>query len=283
MTWPAPEHVPLVSFLAGAFATFLGMCAWRLVRLAIDIRVTRERARKIELASPHDALAKTAWDRVSACRKRLRFNPSPNPEWVGPLVKEVPVLVREIAVVYYPDHPDPIQAPRLSEFARAVQFVATDIAEVLQSRRMGRLIDISAGKTVQAVRTGHRVWKHPRLKLARGIFQPAYKVGKPLWQIIRFKSPITWISIAASNAAVRTIQPAIINIIARRAIDLYSGKLAESISLPSPGRIPGETETPPGQIAQAAGAAGAAPTDPKETGRIKRAVAKVRSWRRKKS
>jgi hypothetical protein len=35
-----------------------------------------------------------------------------------------------------------------------------------------------------------------------------------------------WASLAASNVAVRTLQPAVIDIIARRTMELYSGRLA---------------------------------------------------------
>jgi hypothetical protein len=42
-----------------------------------------------------------------------------------------------------------------------------------------------------------------------------------------------WASIAVSNVAARTLQPAVIDIIAKRAIDLYSGRLARGIITPS--------------------------------------------------
>ena len=229
MPAPDPEFLPLAYFASGILATLVVIGLWHLVRFIIDIQLTRARARQIEISRPHDdGKASEAWERVAACRSRLRFNPNPNPEWVAPLIDEIPRLVLEIAVIYYPNHPEPIQAPRLSEFARAVQFVATDVAELLQFRRMGRLIDLSAGQTVRALKTGHRVWKNPKLQKARGLLQPLFKVGKPLWQVARYNSPITWVSLTASNAAVRTIHPSIINIVARRAIDLYSGKLNES-------------------------------------------------------
>jgi hypothetical protein len=44
-----------------------------------------------------------------------------------------------------------------------------------------------------------------------------------------------WMSFAASNVAVRTLQPMMIDIIAQRAIELYSGRLAaRSVEPPPP-------------------------------------------------
>jgi hypothetical protein len=42
-----------------------------------------------------------------------------------------------------------------------------------------------------------------------------------------------WASVAVSNVAARTLQPAVIDIIAKRAIDLYSGRLGRGIITPS--------------------------------------------------
>jgi hypothetical protein len=36
-----------------------------------------------------------------------------------------------------------------------------------------------------------------------------------------------WASLAVSNVTIRTLQPAIIDLIARRAIELYSGRLGK--------------------------------------------------------
>ncbi len=228
MTTIAPDHIPLAFFTLGILVALALSGLWRVGRFLFDIRVIRNRARQIELSRPSDDKnASEAWERVSACRKRLRFNPNPNPEWIAPLIIEIPRLVREIAAIYYPNHPDPVQAPRLSEFARAIQYMATEIAQLLQTKRMGRMIDLSAGQTLRAWKTGNRVWKDPVIQKARGLLEPVLKIGKPIWQVVSYNSPITWVSITASNAAVRTIQPSIVNIIARRAIDLYSGKLSD--------------------------------------------------------
>jgi hypothetical protein len=59
-----------------------------------------------------------------------------------------------------------------------------------------------------------------------------YKRLLPVWQVARWKSPVMWVSLAASNVAVRTLQPAVIDIIARRAMELYSGRLAASTAAP---------------------------------------------------
>jgi hypothetical protein len=50
-----------------------------------------------------------------------------------------------------------------------------------------------------------------------------YKRLLPVWQVLKFKSPVTWAGVAVSNIAARTLQPALIDIVAKRAIDLYGG------------------------------------------------------------
>jgi hypothetical protein len=60
-----------------------------------------------------------------------------------------------------------------------------------------------------------------------------------VWQVLKIKSPLTWASVAVSNVAARTLQPAIIDIIARRAIDLYGGHIQRrpptgTMALPAP-------------------------------------------------
>lgn len=59
---------------------------------------------------------------------------------------------------------------------------------------------------------------------------PWYDKTRPLWQVLRYRSLWMWMSFAASNVAVRTLQPMIVDMIARRAIELYSGRLTARIS-----------------------------------------------------
>ena len=61
--------------------------------------------------------------------------------------------------------------------------------------------------------------------MAHKIGSAIYKKLRPAMQVLRYNSPITWASIAVSNAAARTLQPAVINIVGHRAIQLYSGEL----------------------------------------------------------
>lgn len=161
-----------------------------------------------------------ALDAVSECKKRLRWSKTPNPEWLAPLVDEIPRLVREIATIYHPESPKPLLAPGLSHFTRALQLAASDVTEFLQTRTAGRLVDVSAHTALKTWEKGREIVKHETVQ----------KIGKwykrllPVWQIVRFNSPLVWASVAVSNVAARTLQPAIVDIVARRAIELYSGR-----------------------------------------------------------
>ena len=112
----------------------------------------------------------------------------------------------------------------MSHFARAIHFAAMDIADFLETRRVGRLLDVSVTTALNTVERGQKIAKN---KLVKKLY-PFYRRVRPVWQVIRYKSPWMWAGLTISNAAVRTLRPAIINIVARRAIELYSGRLTSS-------------------------------------------------------
>ena len=91
----------------------------------------------------------------------------------------------------------------------------------------------------------HKIANHEKLQVAN----KWYKRLLPYWQVLRFKSPIMWAGMAVSNVAARTLQPAVIDIIAKRAIDLYSGRLGKGSGAPSAPPVPMlEEERPPGPM-----------------------------------
>ena len=211
---------PTFGFLVGVVSGLGLVGLW----LGIQLRATRVAANTL-LSPPFDnPQDQAANERVKSCKRRLRWQKNPNPEWIAPLVEEMPKLVREIAEIYYPDAEDPIRAPGLSHFARAIHFAAMDIADFLQTSRAGRLIDLSATTALNTVERGRKITKN---KLVKKLYS-LYKIVRPVWQVISYRSPWMWGGLTISNAAVRTLQPAVINIVARRAIELYSGKLTSS-------------------------------------------------------
>ena len=214
------EISPMFGFLGGVVAGLGLVGLWRRIQLRTDLRAARVAADTL-LGQPFDnPQDRAAYERVKSCKSRLRWQKKPNPEWIAPLIEEIPKLVQEIAEIYYPDAEDPIWAPGLSHFARAIHITAMDIADFLQNRHVGRLLDVSA-TTVWRTR---EILRDDRVKN----LHKWYRRVLPVWQIIKVKSPLMWASLAASNMAVRTLQPAVINIVARHAIELYSGRLTSS-------------------------------------------------------
>ena len=157
-------------------------------------------------------------------KKKLLFQKSINPKWVEPLVVEVPALIKDIAKVYYPESSDPVMAPGMSQFARAIQLIAGDIASFLEGTWFGRRIDVS-GTTARQITSGMNRWRQN--KWLRGAYKALGRL-RPAWQAIKYKSPLMWGSVLAKNAGIRVLQPKIIDIVARRSIQLYSGQLDSS-------------------------------------------------------
>ncbi len=196
-------------FAAGFVCGLATWLLWKALRFAADLKEARTE------------VDEAAFELVRQSKNRLRWQKNPNPEWLPPLVDEIPVLVREIAAVYYPQHENPLLAPGLGQFSRAVHLAAQDVADFLQTRSIGRLMDVSANTALKTWEVSHRIAKHEAVQEAGKWFKRVL----PVWQVVRYKSPLMWATMAASNVAARTLQPAIIDIVARRAMDLYGGRL----------------------------------------------------------
>lgn len=213
----------LLTFLAGFVVGMATWLIWLGLRFASDLKAARDAVAHYHDGTDHpkDIAANKA---VEDCKNRLRWQKRINPEWLPPLVEEVPNLVREIAAIYYPDHPDPLLAPGLGQFSRAVHLTALDVADFLQTRSIGRLVDVSASTALKTWEMTHKIATHETMQSVG----KWYKRLLPVWQVLKFKSPVTWAGVAVSNVAARTLQPALIDIIAKRAIDLYGSAIQRS-------------------------------------------------------
>jgi len=133
--------------------------------------------------------------------------------------------VRELAAIYYPAEPSPLLAPGLSQFSRAVHLAASDVADFLQKRTIGKLVDVSANTAIDTWNKGRKVVESERFQY----LNKWYKRLLPAAGRSCASSPLScgpaW---PCSNAAVRALQPAVIDIVARRAMELDSGRLLAS-------------------------------------------------------
>lgn len=230
----------IFTFLAGLLVGAATIVLWKALRFAADLRAARHAVSSYVF--PECGVAdEQAHRAVEECKNRLRWQKNLNPEWLPPLIDEVPKLVREIAAIYHPGKQDALLAPGLSQFSRAVHLAAMDVADFLQTRSIGRLVDVSASTALKTWEMTHKIARHETLQNAN----KWYKRLLPVWQVVRFKSPIMWASMAVSNVAARTLQPAVIDIIARRTIDLYSGRLGKSTGTLPTATIPMKNEEPP--------------------------------------
>jgi hypothetical protein len=221
----------MLGFLLGVAFTLGLVLLWKAVRLLFDLRATRAATDQMLGHHYFDPRLSEAHKKVEAYKVSLRWQKDPNPQWAAPLIEELPNLVKEIAQIYYPKASDPLRAPGLSQFTRAIHLTAMDISDFLQNRRVGRLLDVSANTAWKAWEIGEKISDNEqvkKLKSAFKLFYPLYRKVRPAWQVVRYKSPLMWFNLLASNLAIRTLQPAVVDIVARRAIELYSGQLAFS-------------------------------------------------------
>ncbi len=211
-------------FMLG-FGSMIGLLLiWKVVRYLYYWRQASNYSTALYDVPDGDDKYESAIEVTKAYKKRLRFQKSINPKWVEPLVVEVPALIKDIAKVYYPESSDPVMAPGMSQFARAVQLIAGDISNFLEDTWIGRRIDVS-GNTARQITSGVNKWRQK--KWLKGFFKIYEKVS-PVWQAIRYKSPFMWAGLLGKNAGVRYLQPKIIDIVARRSIQLYSGQLSNT-------------------------------------------------------
>jgi hypothetical protein len=198
------------------------LAIWYGLRFLAELRATQHASAADLFHEKPGERDEAALAAIEACKNRLRWNKDPNPEWITPVVQEIPRLVREIAIIYHPESPQPLLAPGLSHFTKAIQLAAADVTDFLQTRTVGRFVDVSAHTALKTWEKGREVIQHEAVQK----INKWYRRLLPFWQVIRFKSPLMWASVAVSNVAARTLQPAIIDIVARRAVELYSGRVA---------------------------------------------------------
>ena len=185
------------------------------------VKDTNEELNESEMSGPLD---QQSLDYIKDCKARLLRQAKINPDWVAPLLTEIPKLAQDIARTYYPNNKNPISAPDLSEFSCAIKLVSSDIADFLQSKP-GRILNVSASTAHRTYRVTKHLAGDKRLKL----INRWYKRFRPIVQTLRYNSPIMWTVLIGRNIAVRTLHRTIVNTIGIRAIQLYSGRLTKQL------------------------------------------------------
>lgn len=215
---------PIIWYVIGILSAIVAYLTWNWLRLIMANRSLRagEDTRTFESTRPSEQ-QRQALKQIKACQKRLFLQPKVNPDWMEPLKTELPRLVEEIARTYYPKATNPVLAPGISEFARAIELFANDIASFLQDTRPGRLIDTSAHTVKRTYEVTKSIVKDKRLKETL----KWYKHVRPIIQIAKINSPVMWVSLLTKNLAGRIGQVTIIGLAGKWSIELYSGNLRQ--------------------------------------------------------
>jgi hypothetical protein len=211
---------PVFWFTAGLLSAVITYISFRRYRIFLAARRSRRQQQLLE-SQPASELPQQARTQVELCQKRLLLQPKLNPDWIEPLRAELPILVSDIAKTFHPDSPNPLLAPGIGEFSRAVELTAGDVATFLQATPHGRILNVSANT---AQRTFDTAKNFVKSKHYRHLMK-WYKRARPLIQVIRYKSLIMWLFLLGRNSAVRALHLTIVGIVGRRAIELYSGNL----------------------------------------------------------
>ena len=216
---------PIIWYVIGVLSAIVTYLAWNWLRLIIANRSLQAGEDPLTLkstTSPSEQ-QKQALKQIKACQKRLFLQRKVNPDWMEPLKTELPRLVEEIARTYYPKATNPVLAPGISEFARAIELFANDIASFLQDTKPGRLIDTSAHTVKRTYEVTKSIVKDKRLKETL----KWYKHVRPIIQIAKINSPIMWVFLLTKNLAGRIGQVTIIGLAGKWSIELYSGSLRQ--------------------------------------------------------
>jgi hypothetical protein len=179
---------PVFWFAIGVLTTALFYIILKTIRVFWAsysvVKDTNEELKESEMSGPLD---QQSLDYIKDCKKRITLQAKVNPDWVAPLLSEIPKLVQDIAKTYYPNSKDPISAPDLSEFSYAIKLVSSDLADFLQSKP-GRILNVSASTAHRTYRAARNLAGDKRLKL----INRWYKRLRPIVQTLRYHSPIMW-------------------------------------------------------------------------------------------
>jgi nitroreductase len=101
----------LLLFASGFVCGLATWVIWKGLRFAADLKAARSAAGSFLEAGDRSEVDHLALEAVKRSKNRLRWQKNPNPEWLPPLVDEIPKLVKEIAAIYHPSHENPLLAP----------------------------------------------------------------------------------------------------------------------------------------------------------------------------
>jgi hypothetical protein len=208
-------------FMLGMAASVCLYVVWSRLLVRVAARNTLRTAEACLGTPADDAAHQKALELVQACKLKLALQPVINPSWIEPLTQVIPAMVQDIAEIFHPDMPDPLLAPKTSDFACAVELAAGDVATFLKQRRVGRLLDVSAYRAHKTYQQVRQVAEDERVSKA----SKAWNFLRPVAQFVGYNSPIMWATLLGRNMAIRSLQPAIVSIVGHRAIQLYSGEL----------------------------------------------------------
>ena len=124
------QHIDwIIAFGSGFLCASIIWLFLIILRLWSDIRKTNKEYLINNSEKNRDDKFSQAMSLIEGAQDSIKLKKQINPEWFSSLYNEIPPLVEKIASVYYPDDPEPLKAPKLGEFIRAVELASTDIAD----------------------------------------------------------------------------------------------------------------------------------------------------------
>ena len=99
-------------FAIGVLSTVSFYIIWKTIRIFLASHsIAKDTNKELEESKMSEPLDQQSLAYITDCKKSLILQVKINPDWVAPLLSEIPKLVQDIARTYYPNSKNPISAP----------------------------------------------------------------------------------------------------------------------------------------------------------------------------
>jgi len=221
-----------IDFIYGFITAFIFIAIIYLLSIIISFIKLRHLKEKEDLMHVEDLtfesihLDNEAVKIVKKYKKKLMMTKNPDPELIDPLFLVSKEMIQEISKHFYPDSPEPLFEPKITDITQTAILICNDINQFIHQNRFSKLLDVKVKKIGQIQRFLDKKPMKGLKKIVNG------KIGNTIkwsYRAVRYKNPWTYFYLAGKNLGVRLIHSKMIKLIGLRAIILYDNKIDGNI------------------------------------------------------